>query len=419
MLVRVRRWIATATTRAGLFVLDFRWVILSVVLAVVGLLSIFLPVPLIVNIGLAVVSLALVVADLVSRHRTSAATQFALRSSDSFDDVNNAVADSKRFEFRTVAHASFLIDKDATEQIKSGNVSASLGPTNYVVRSELRLVGRVFRRRYLGTRPSSYNGAVLGLDTDFGYKTGTMPSSVRLISAKYFDHVASDLFAMRDVRIDRQFRPEYGRNLFVDREGTPRDFGDSWLLNAVGTSVIALTSDGKLVVVLQSERNDSSAELYAPSGSGSLEAQDFRGSTSMSLDLLAINGAVRELSEEAGILESEIRSRHFLGFGRWLDKAAKPELLSLVFLTIDSHEVAQRRVPAPDHPFTRGNAVVRFAQPSSRWNSAQFSEMLPAEAARLLSVPLAVSLVFLADIAREPNSALAAEIEAVTGRAHF
>src|SRR6202012_5910941 len=168
--------------------------------------------------------------------------------------------------------------------------------------------------------------------------------------------------------------------------------------------VLAVTADGKLVVVLQSEKNRRSPGLYAPSGSGSLEQQDFRGADSIELGALASNGALRELSEETAILEAEVRAHYFLGFGRWLNEAASPELLTIAFLTIDSHEVLRRRIPTPDRPFNGGTEAVSFAEPPGRWKSARYEEMVALDVRRRLSVPLAAALALLADAVRSPES---------------
>jgi hypothetical protein len=82
------------------------------------------------------------------------------------------------------------------------------------------------------------------VDCNLGSDPELSALEVRFVRGTYFDHLASDLFAARDVHLERRHRSELGRALVIDRRGAPRDFGDSWLLNATGTSLVAITTDG-------------------------------------------------------------------------------------------------------------------------------------------------------------------------------
>jgi hypothetical protein len=111
----------------------------------------------------------------------------------------------------------------------------------------------------------------------------------------------------------------------------------------VGVSAIAFTSDGFLVTVVQSELNQASARLLAPSGSGSLEMDDV---TSGEGDLAQTVkfGMEREMCEEVGLERTEIVSTKVVGFARWMERGAKPEFFGLTEVQLTSGQVRARRV---------------------------------------------------------------------------
>lgn len=412
----LRRRVRTVVHRLRTFIIETRWVVISLTLAAVGVVSAFVRLPAWISICLAVGSVSLVIVEIRNHRQLSKKTEFSPRPGDDFRDVRIALRDSQRFSVFDFPNGTFIFDRLFSAAVGLGSIPAHLHNVDYLIPGEIRSAGRQFLRRRLREKRHAYNDPVLGLHTDLG--TGDLPtlSPLEMIAATYWDHVSSDLFAMFDVTVDGRYEPAYGRNLFVHRSGMPRDFADSWLLNAVGASVLAFTSDARLVVVSQSAENDSSPDLFAPSGSGSIEPKDFRGASELGFDALAINSAQRELGEEAGVIESDIVASFFLGFGRWLDKAAKPEVFTVAFLSIDSHEVRRRKIPKADRPFTQRVEARRFATPPSSWASANAPAMVDDELRPKLSVPLAAGLALLAVHVEGSDSPLGAATLELFGR---
>ncbi|WP_394551928.1 NUDIX hydrolase [Agromyces sp. MMS24-JH15] len=398
MISTLQRRLRTAAGRIWSSVVEYRWILLSVSLASLGLVSLVRPIWDWVNLAAAFVSAALVGVEIAAHRREARRTRFMRRGSESFIDVEFG----SRFELWTFPNGVFLLDRVGSQAMASGRMTARRERVGYVLPTELRRIGDRFRRQRLAENPSIFNGRVVGLDTDLG-DGDEVPGSVALRDAKYFDHLASDIMAMNDVFIDGRRRSEFGRNLFIDRNGRPRDFGDSWLLNAVGASVLAITSDGRFVAVAQTSRNESSGELFAPSGSGSVEPRDYRGETALQFGQLAMRAALRELAEEAAIQAHEVRAAAFVGFGRWLNKSAKPEAFTLALLSIDSHEVLRRRVPRSDRPYTGAIQAFRFAQPLLGAIDRSAETMAPRELRGAMSVPLAVGIRLLVERANGPR----------------
>lgn len=400
VLTALRRSIWTLILRAGAFVEDARWIVLSVVLAVVGVVGVWIPFAQWLSVGLAAVSAGLLVNETRSHAARLRSIQFPKRAGDRYTDVIDALASSPRFEVTDAEQGHLVIDWSATSAIAAGTVTARLAPASYRLPRELRGPGSVWRRRRVAGR-ATYNGRLVGLNTNVGMGPAMDAVEWELVPARYWDHLASDILAMRDVRIDG--RLESGRRLYVDRRGAIRDFGDSWLLNGIGTSVLAITTDFRLVAVVQSDHNESSGGLLAPSGSGSLEPRDVQGARTSSLREIVARGALREMAEEAAVLPDEVVRTAFLGFGRWLEKAAKPEFFTLALLTIDSHEVSRRRVPRADRPYTVGVDLVRM-NPLGSWDPLRPRTVLGEDSWIRLSVPLVASLHLLVRAANDVGS---------------
>lgn len=401
----ILRWVWTAILRIGAFTALHRWILLSGVLAAVGVVGLVTTVPAATNIALAVVSVVLVVLEVRKHAVNLREIQFVDRPGDPYSDVRMVLKGNPRFEVLPSDLGSCVIDLAVTGMIAQGRVEARLASANYRLPAEIKDAGTAFRRRRIA-EVAVYNGHVLGLNTNLGSAAASKATEWELVPGRYWDHLASDILATKDTLHRGLLAQNPGRQLYVDRHGRLRDFADSWLLNAIGTSVLALTTDARVVLVAQSNRNESSRGLLAPSGSGSLERRDLLGRQSHCLRDLAATGALREMAEEAGILEADVERTAFLGFGRWTAKAGKPELFTLASLSIDSHAVRRRRATSADRPYTLGTELVRLNQDVSGWNSAEPASVLEATDPRRLSIPvhLALRLVQLA-VAEQGNAA--------------
>lgn len=388
------RRVRAVGARSVFFLSDHRWILLSLAVVLVGGVSVWVALPFVVNLLLALLAVVMLVFEFRGYLRARGEIDFPGRPSDQFRDVQASYSTDSRYEFWRMPGGSFVFDRDGSSAIRHGLVSAELMDDPYVLAPELSDFGRVFEKRR-AARIDFYNGAVLGLsnDVDLGPTGG---GKVRLTPATYRDHLSSDIFAMHDVVVAGRRRSEFGRRLFVDRRARLRSFESSWLLNSVGTSAIALTTDGKVVLVEQSTKNESSGGLLAPSGSGSLEPQDFGGSRVLGLAEVLAAGAMRELREEAGILETDILGYEFLGIGRWVQKAAKPEAFTLVHLGIDSDTATRREIPAEDRPFSVRKRSVRVAEPVGEPDVERVDELIEDDDVRSrLSLPLWVGVALM------------------------
>lgn len=400
-MVRVRRLVHTAWLRLVDLLDHARWIVLSLVLACVGLVGVWAEVPRAVNIVLAVISFGLLWGEWRRHLESLRSLRFIDRPGGGYDDLAATYQGSARYDLVEANRHHVVLDRVATAAIASGGVTGVVADESYVLPHELR-AGKQYRRTRIKRR-DTYNGPLLGLDSDLGDGDALATDQWRLVPARYWDHLASDIMATKIALRSGQVVPDLGRPLYVDRRDRLRDFGDSWLLNGIGTSLIAITSDQRVVVVSQSELNESSAGLLAPSSSGSLEPGDLGGASSDSMAVIAANGVLRELREETGVVASEVVETDFLGFGRWVEKAGKPELWSVARLSIDSHEVRRKRILNQERPFTTSVDALRLSDPAS-WHADRPEKVLPEADPLMLSVPLLVGLRLLVEAHQDPAS---------------
>ncbi|WP_234995579.1 hypothetical protein [Streptoalloteichus hindustanus] len=207
-----------------------------------------------------------------------------------------------------------------------------------------------------------FNGQVVGMRGDPLPRARGAGSPVTLHRARFFDAQCSN--EMCSLRITHretgeEFDPR--RRLLTDAGGRLRTLAESELADVVGISTVAVTTDGVLVLVRQSDRNIASALLLAPSGSGSLEPRDLGDAVTDAggalQDVLRV-GMERELCEETGLRADEIADTRVVGFARWMERGAKPEFFALTRLTVAAADLAGRRLASDERLYSSGLLTV-------------------------------------------------------------
>lgn len=385
-----------------------RWILLSLAATVIGLVDLVRPAPKGLIIATAVLAAGLLIMEFIEHRRRFISTRFERRESDSFLDVRQSLKNDVRFQVLDYANGTFIHDSHVSRLVLEGKLPARLLPeSQFVAPSEFKKLGERYLQDYLEKSRRDkrvvWDDPVLGWASDVGRDGDFAIEEVGMLAGTFYQRIRTDDFALNDVLQAGGPNSKFGRQLFVNRRGQLRDFGSSWLLNGIGTSTLAFTRDGKLVVVEQSKKNSRSEGLFAPSGSGSLEPKDFHGSDFVDLADLAAAGATRELAEETGVLPQEVAATVFLGFGRWLNKAACPELFTLTLLSIDSDELERRAIPAPDRTLVERRLLCRLIGDPMQWDPNSPADMLPDEFRGRMSLPLSAALSLLAIAAKQPD----------------
>jgi hypothetical protein len=250
------------------------------------------------------------------------------------------------------------------------------GSAPYVlaVRNRGRLV---FNGKIVGMRGDPLPPGATQANPGNGQPSAGRPP-IRLHIARFFDAQCSN--EMCTLRIAHRetgegFDPRTA--LLTNANGQLKTLAESTLADCVGISTIAFTADGQLVVTRQTSRNIASALLLAPSGSGSLDPRDL-GPASASVHASASPGPVarppetlqdivrrgmeRELREETGIRQDEIRDTKIIGFARWLERGAKPEFFGITQLSATAAGIADRRrhLASDERLYTGGTLMFRL-----------------------------------------------------------
>ncbi|MEV0282850.1 MULTISPECIES: hypothetical protein [unclassified Kribbella] len=200
-----------------------------------------------------------------------------------------------------------------------------------------------------------------GLNIGLGEDPDPAGGAVHLQPVRYFDMMASNYLAGHQWMSRRLGRSvaDITRHLIAD-DGRLIPLTATELGNQVGVSTVALTSDGWMVLVHQGVGSRSSAGLVAPSGSGSLEPLDVEGRDRLT-DVVAA-GMERELREELGLVSAAMREvpieTTVLGYGRWLEKGAKPEFYGVSRIQAQLREL-DVRIDVSERQFVSKHARIR------------------------------------------------------------
>lgn len=217
----------------------------------------------------------------------------------------------------------------------------------------------VLRRSSQGRWP--FNGPNVSLATDLTTDAVESSAEVLMREGDFFSALCSNELTGWVLTCDGESFDFWDRFVF-DSRGRFSALNTSELNNGVGVSTLAITSDDMLVITLQSSRSQTSAGLWAPSGSGALEPRDVvRGGTVL-VTTAAGKGAERELVEETRIPRQAIGRTEVIGYARWLDRGAKPEFYCVTALTVTARELGHHgqvhRPLSEERLWTAGRDVV-------------------------------------------------------------
>ncbi len=236
-----------------------------------------------------------------------------------------------------------------------------------------------------------FNSRKVRLATDLTPRQLESGRPIRLERTTYFaSEVTNELTGQR-VAARNTDSLAYDGRILVLNNGILMDLAESPVSNHIGVSTIAVTSEGSLVLPIQSRESAQSAGLGAPSGSGSVDLADAKGARH--LRQLLARAMERELAEECGLHHADIRSTSVTGFARLLHRGGKPEFFGVSVLNVPFNEIAltrQERAFISDHRKLR----LDRANPERLHDSVL---RLRDDLAEHLSLLLRLALAFLID----------------------
>lgn len=293
---------------------------------------------------------------------------------------------------------SMLVHFGSDRMLQEAPIPVELDPTPYRLPAELREVAPVALRTMRAGRVI-FDGPMLGLRDDLLPAVPGESRPLRLLQTSFFKQVCSAELCQYRI-VDRMTGEERDirREELVDPSGRLVTLSASRLANNIGISTLAFTADDLLLVVHQSQRNVASARLLAPSGSGTLEPDDLTaaGTGAFLQDVLA-HGMERELCEETGVGVDDVLETRVIGFGRWLERGAKPEFFGVTRLKILAKDIIAAKISAGEKLYTeRVSAVfvdlVRLRQELNDGHSIDQAPSCPPVVRDSGSLPLIAGL---------------------------
>jgi hypothetical protein len=232
-----------------------------------------------------------------------------------------------------------------------------------ILREAAKFSVDVLRERTAGHH-AVFNGALIRQDHDLTADILRSDGEVQLSKTTYFSLICTNYMTESRV-LDRDTNVvlQDGRSLIKDRSNHLRSLSESRLANPVGVSTLGITADHRMVLIRQAARAQSSANLYAPAGSGSMDFQDRRYASKAGVrkwrDLVE-HAMRRELAEECAIdLREGLDDTEVLGYFRWLNKGAKPEYVGITKLAGTSDDFRNRPVRRVEQRWVRHIVVER------------------------------------------------------------
>lgn len=132
-----------------------------------------------------------------------------------------------------------------------------------------------------------------------------------------------------------------GSSFYLDSD-TVMSLERSQCANLIGISTLLIGQNSRLPLVRQSHRSAVSKALIAPSGSGSMDIEDFQEAET-DFNQVICRAAERELREEMGISPEVRVCSQVIGFTRTLGRGGKPEFFCVTWVESDLNSIGLSR----------------------------------------------------------------------------
>lgn len=205
-----------------------------------------------------------------------------------------------------------------------------------------------------------FNGKLVRLSTDLFAHKGC--KKVKLERTDYFSNVITNdsIYETCRNRLDvdyllKGYRFSVKDNIETDKNRPVNllDLSDNYCANIIGISTLVLTSDKKIIVLVQGS-GDVNRQKYVPTGSGSAEYCNLDKFTNF-FDFLKYE-MHREMLEELQISKANYKTlssnkyditqykaeTHIIGYCRLLERGGKPDFFGLTYLPGVSSEFLQK-----------------------------------------------------------------------------
>jgi 8-oxo-dGTP pyrophosphatase MutT (NUDIX family) len=192
-----------------------------------------------------------------------------------------------------------------------------------------------------------------------------LSETVRLRETDYVSSMMTDGIAFERIFYKAEEHPiSNGWSFFIEQRAGGKHLKsllDSHSSNQLGASTFVFTSDGFLVLIDQTDRNQHSGGTLSPSGSGSFDWADVESDTSGNFLTVVKNAAAREFMEETGLDRDTSFSRLtfardnmvIIGFTRIIHRAGKPEFFCLARIDRTITEIEALKTKRKESTYTQ------------------------------------------------------------------
>ena len=129
------------------------------------------------------------------------------------------------------------------------------------------------------------------------------------------------------------------------------NLSESHCSNHIGVSTIAITSDHRVIIILQGDKNLQDSKKFNVSATGSLDYKDKKHCKTF--NELLIKGLERELCEECYINKCKDKDKikidtEIFGYGRFLHRGGKPEFFGISYVEMEAEDLINNAKNNPE-----------------------------------------------------------------------
>lgn len=242
--------------------------------------------------------------------------------------INHLNDDGNNYRYVGYDNTEHLYYSDeVNNRIRNNEISINVPIAKYSLSKDLQSLVPFVLMEKLKNKKTFTNDKKVTLASDIYVGT----TSVSLMESRYYDGELTNELALKRIRSRRHHYFKFnGSDLFLDDDLCHiKSLSNNALANRIGSSTLAITSDNYLVIGVQGKNNLHNAGKYVPTGSGSMDYDDLLDANN--LNRFIIKGTERELEEESSA-GSFIDKTIVVGYGRLIERGAKPEFFCITYL---------------------------------------------------------------------------------------
>ncbi len=281
--------------------------------------------------------------------------------------------------FIVIRYANYyaIYSKLVNKELKNGKFNIKLKKEKFKLHETSKVLASFVLKSFFETSATVFNSKKIRLVTDLTEAIFKSPSNVdiEIQETDYFSTLVTNDIATKTFFDTAHNLVFDGYSNFIETgpdKLRPLVDSENICSNHMGGSTIAFSSDGKMHIVIQGAGNVQSANLLAPSGSGSFDFEDLENKTDfVEMVTSAIN---RELREECGINDNISINTILIGYARYLNRGGLPQFFGISYVNDTDHNFKKKPTESPYVAKVNGQTMDRTAIEKFQADLASFKE---------------------------------------------